>query len=262
MGVLNVTPDSLWMGAGALAADAALLRMRAMADAGAAICDVGAESTRPGSDPVAPAVQLERLAGVLTVLREGRAPLPVSIDTSSAEVADAMLRAGAVMVNDVSAGRRDPRMLSTVAEHGAAICLVHMRGTPRDMQRSPRYEDVVGEVCAHLQERAAAAIAAGVRPGDIIVDPGIGFAKTLEHNLALLGATGRLASLGYPLLVGVSRKSMFGLLLGRDVEERMPASLAAGLACVARGAAVLRVHDVRETRDALRVWTAIEGTGR
>lgn len=261
MGVLNVTPDSLWMGSGSLPAEAARSRMGAMAAGGAAICDVGAESTRPGSDPVDPGTQLERLSGVLDVMRAGDAPLPVSIDTSSARVAAAALSAGAVMVNDVTAGRGDPDMLPLVGEHGAAVCLVHMRGTPRDMQRDPRYDDVVAEVEEHLLARAEAARQAGVPAGRIVLDPGIGFAKTLDHNLALLAATDRLAALGYSVLIGVSRKSMFGTLLGRDVEERMPASLAAGLAAVARGASVLRVHDVRETADALRVWAAIDGAG-
>jgi dihydropteroate synthase len=257
MGVLNVTPDSLWMGSGSLPPEAARSRMAAMVTGGAAICDVGAESTRPGSEPVDSATQLERLTGVLHVMRAGDAPLPVSIDTSSARVAAAALAAGAVMVNDVTAGRGDPDLLPLVGEHRAAICLVHMRGTPRDMQRDPRYDDVVAEVEEHLVTRAEAARQAGVGEGDILLDPGIGFAKTLDHNLALLAATDRLAALGYPLLIGVSRKSMFGKLLGRDVEERMPASIAAGLAAVARGASVLRVHDVRETADALRVWAAI-----
>jgi dihydropteroate synthase len=261
MGVLNVTPDSLWMGSGSLPPAVAHGRLEAMAEAGAAICDVGAESTRPGSDPVDPATQLERLSGVLEVMRRGRSPLPVSIDTSSAPVAEAMLGAGAVMVNDVTAGRRDPDLLPAVAAHGAAVCLVHMRGTPSDVPRDPRYRGVVAEVCAHLEERIAAAKEAGVAQDAIVVDPGIGFAKTLAHNLALLAAVDRLVAIGPPVLIGVSRKSMFGTLLGRDVEERMPASIAAGRAAVDRGAAVLRVHDVRETVDALRVWDAVDRGG-
>lgn len=259
MGVLNVTPDSLWMGAGALETDPVRLRMEQMARDGAAICDVGAESTRPGSDPVSAAEQLRRLAGVLALMEAGRAPLPVSIDTSSAPVAAAMLRAGAVLVNDVTAGRADSALLPLAAEHGASVCLVHMRGTPRTMQEDPRYDDVVSEVCEHLLERVRAARSAGVPRERIIVDPGIGFAKTLAHNLALLGATERIAALGYPVLIGVSRKSMFGLMLGRDVDDRLAGSLAAGLAAVGRGAAILRVHDVRETVDAVRVWQAIDG---
>lgn len=258
MGVLNVTPDSLWGGAGALDPEDALARLDRMAGDGAAICDVGAESTRPGAEPVHAGVQLERLSGLLRALRVAPPPLPLSIDTSLAAVAEAALDAGAVLVNDVTAGRADPRLLPLVAERGAAVCLVHMRGDPRTMQRDPRYADVVTEVRDHLAGRLEAAIAAGVPEERVVLDPGFGFGKRLEHNLALLAGIPRLAELGRPVLVGVSRKSMFRLLLGRGVKDRVPASLAAGLAAVARGAAVLRVHDVRETADALRVWAAVE----
>lgn len=262
MGVLNVTPDSLWMGRGSLDAGSARERMAAMADAGAVICDVGAESTRPGADPVDADTQLARLSGVLAAMRDAPPPLAVSVDTTLAPVARAALEAGAVLVNDVTAGRADPDLLPLVAEHGAAVCLVHMRGTPRDMQRDPRYRDVVAEVREHLGHRIDAAVAAGVSADRIIVDPGIGFAKTLRHNLALLAGIGEIAALGCPVLVGVSRKSMFGTLLGRAVDERMPASLAAGLAAVAHGADVLRAHDVRESVDAVRVWAAVDEAGR
>jgi dihydropteroate synthase len=229
-----------------------------MAADGAAICDVGAESTRPGADPVPADEQLRRLSGVLRALRVAPAPIALSIDTSSAAVAEAALDAGAVVVNDVTAGRGDPALLPLVAERGAGLCLVHMRGDPRTMQAEPRYGDVVAEVRDHLAARLQAAVDAGVPPEHVIVDPGIGFGKTLEHNLALLAGVPALARLGRPVLIGVSRKSMFRRLLGREVDERMPASLAAGLAAVARGAAVLRAHDVRETADALRVWSAVD----
>lgn len=258
MGVLNLTPDSLWGGAGALDPEDALARLDHMAEDGAAICDVGAESTRPGAEPVPAEAQLHRLSGLLRALRVASPPLPLSIDTSLAAVAEAALDAGAVLVNDVTAGRADPRLLPLVAERGAAVCLVHMRGDPRTMQRDPRYADVVAEVRDHLAGRLEAAVAAGVPEERVVLDPGFGFGKRLEHNLALLAGIPRLAELGRPVLVGVSRKSMFRLLLGREVEDRVPASLAAGLAAVARGAAVLRVHDVRETADALRVWAAVE----
>lgn len=261
MGILNATPDSLWGGGGAPAPAAARAVMAAMAADGAVICDVGAESTRPGSDPVPAAEQLARLDGVLRAMREEPPPLAVSVDTSLAAVAAAALDAGAVLVNDVTAGRADPDLLPLVAERGAAVCLVHMRGAPRTMQSDPRYADVVGEVRDHLGERLEAAVGAGVPAERVLLDPGIGFGKTLEHNLALLAGVPRLAGLGCPVLIGVSRKSMFQGLLGRGVDERMPASVAAGLAAVARGAAVLRVHDVRETADALRVWRAIEEVG-
>jgi dihydropteroate synthase len=258
MGILNVTPDSLWGGVGAPDPEAALARLDAMAADGAAICDVGAESTRPGADPVPADEQLRRLSGVLRAVRVAPPPLALSIDTSAAPVAEAALDAGFVLVNDVTAGQADPALLPLVAERGAAVCLVHMRGDPRTMQREPRYDDVVAEVREHLERRMQAAVDAGIAEERVILDPGIGFGKTLEHNLALLAGVPALAGLGRPVLIGVSRKSMFRRLLGREVGERMPASIAAGLAAVARGAAVLRVHDVRETVDALRVWAAVE----
>ena len=166
-----------------------------------------------------------------------------------------------MLVNDVTAGRGDPGLLPMVAERGAAICRVHMRGDPRTMQADPRYDDVVAEVRAPLAGRLEAAVAAGSAEEHVILDPGLGFGKTLDHNLALLAGVGELATLGRPVLIGVSRKSMFATLLGREVEERLAASLSAGLAAVARGAAVLRVHDVRETVDAVRVWDAVGAAG-
>jgi dihydropteroate synthase len=262
MGILNVTPDSLWAGAGPIGERGAAERLLRMRDDGAAICDVGAESTRPGSDPVPPDEQLRRLAGVLDAMRGAAAGVPVSVDTSSALVAGAALDAGAVLVNDVTAGRGDRDLLPLVAERGAAVCLVHMRGTPRTMQADPRYGDVVAEVRDHLEERLRAAEDAGVPRERVVLDPGIGFGKTLAHNLALLAGVPAFAALGAPVLVGASRKGMIGALTGRDVGERMAGSLGAGLAAVARGAAVLRVHDVRETADALAVWRAVQGAGR
>jgi dihydropteroate synthase len=258
MGILNATPDSLWGGDGPTDPEDALAVLDRMAGDGAAICDVGAESTRPGAAPVGAEEQLGRLSGVLRAVRVAPPPVALSIDTSLAAVAEAALDAGFALVNDVTAGRSDPALLPLVAERGAALCLVHMRGDPRTMQLDPAYQDVVGEVRDFLAERLGAAIDAGVPEERVILDPGIGFGKTLDHNLALLAAVPELATLGRPVLIGVSRKSMFQRLLGREVGERMPASVAAGLAAVARGAAVLRVHDVRETADALKVWTAVE----
>ncbi|MGD9694980.1 MAG: dihydropteroate synthase [Thermoleophilia bacterium] len=257
MGILNVTPDSLWGGSGSPDADTAAAIMERMAADGAVICDVGAESTRPGADPVDAATQLERLAGAFEAMRRAPVPLAVSVDTSLAPVAEAALDAGAVLVNDVTAGRGDPDLLPLVAERGAAVCLMHMRGEPRTMQDDPRYDDVVAEVRDALAERVEAAVAAGVPRERVIVDPGIGFGKTLAHNLALLAGIPALAALGRPVLVGVSRKSMFQALLGRTLDERTAASIGAGLAAVAGGAAVLRVHDVRETADALAAWSAV-----
>jgi dihydropteroate synthase len=261
MGIVNATPDSLWGGGGPMDPEGALALLDRMAADGAAICDVGAESTRPGAEAVAGREQVARLAGVLRALRVAEPPLALSIDTSLAEVAEAALDAGFALVNDVTAGRLDPRLLPLVAERGADVCLVHMRGDPRTMQDDPSYRDVVAEVRDFLAARMEAAVAAGVAEERIVLDPGIGFGKTLDHNLALLAGVPALAELGRPVLIGVSRKGMFGRLLGREVGERMPASVAAGLAAVARGAAVLRVHDVRETADALRVWEAVRGAG-
>lgn len=258
MGILNVTPDSFSDGGRHQDAAPARSRLTSIAAEGAAVCDVGAESTRPGADPVPASEQLRRLAPVLDALGEGRVEVPVSIDTRSSAVARAALARGAVLVNDVSAGRDDPDLLPLVAESGAAVCLVHMRGTPKDMQQAPAYDDVAGEVAAFLEERVEAAEAAGIPRGRILVDPGIGFGKRLEDNLALLRAVGRFAAIA-PVVVGVSRKGMFGALLGRPVEERLAGSLAAALAAVDRGAAVVRAHDVRETLDALRVWQAVAG---
>jgi dihydropteroate synthase len=257
MGILNVTPDSFSDG-GRHLGEGAVARMEGLVADGAAIVDVGAESTRPGAEPVPPADQLARLAPILARLGEAPLGAPVSIDTASAEVADAALAAGAVLVNDVTAGRGDPDLLAVVAEREASVCLVHMRGTPATMQDDPRYEDVVAEVAAFLDERAAAAIAAGVPGERILLDPGIGFGKTLEHNLALLGGLGGVVALGYPVVVGVSRKGMLGTLLGRPVDERLAGSLGAALAAAARGAALIRAHDVRETVDALALWSAVE----
>jgi len=257
MGVLNITPDSFADGGRFAAPASAVDHLRAMAADGAAVCDVGAESTRPGAEPVAEAEELRRLEALLGALRAEGAPVPLSIDTSKVRVAEAALDAGFVMVNDVTAGRAEPEILALAAERGAAVCLMHMRGEPRTMQDDPRYSDVVGEVVDFLGGRLEAAGAAGVPPGRVLLDPGIGFGKTLEHNLALLRGLPALAELGRPLVVGVSRKGFLGRLTGREVAERLAGSLAAGLAAVARGAAVLRVHDVRETVDALRVWTAV-----
>jgi dihydropteroate synthase len=261
MGIVNVTPDSLWGGGGPMDPEGALAILDRMASDGAAVCDVGAESTRPGAEPVDPGEQLARLSGVLRAVRVAEPPLPLSIDTAAAPVAEAALDAGFAVVNDITAGRGDPQLLPLVAERGAALCLVHMQGEPRTMQRDPAYGDVVAEVRDFLAARLDAALAAGVAEERVIIDPGIGFGKTLEHNLALLAGVAALAELGRPVLIGVSRKGMFGRLLGREVGERMPASVAAGLAAVARGAAVLRVHDVRETVDALRVWRAVGAAG-
>ncbi len=258
MGILNVTPDSFSDGGAFLDADDALRRLERVAVDGAAICDIGAESTRPGAMPVSAAEQLRRLEPVFSALPTGY-DVPISIDTSSAAVARAALDVGAVLVNDVTAGRADPELLPLVAERGAAVCLVHMQGEPETMQRAPHYTDVVGEVAAFLEERLAAAVAAGIPEAHVLFDPGIGFGKRLDDNLTLLRELPRLVALGRPLVVGVSRKGMLGQLLGREVDDRLAGSLAAGLVAIDRGAQVLRVHDIRETADAIDVWRAVKG---
>jgi dihydropteroate synthase len=257
MGVLNATPDSFSDGGLHLAPDDALARLAQVALEGAAICDVGAESTRPGAAPVAADEQLRRIAPILEAIAGG-SPIAISIDTSSARVAGAALAAGAVLVNDITAGRGDPDMFAMVAERGAAICLMHMKGDPQTMQDAPVYDDPVGEVCAFLEARLRAAVDAGIPERHVVLDPGIGFGKRLSDNLALLAHIDAVAAMGRPVVVGVSRKRMFEPLIGRPVGERLAGSLSAGLAVVARGAHVLRVHDVRETCDALRVQQAVE----
>jgi dihydropteroate synthase len=258
MGVLNVTPDSFSDGGAFDDLDSALAHGRLLAAEGAAIVDVGGESTRPGSGGISAELELARVLPVIEALAaEG---IAASIDTSKAEVAGAALAAGARLVNDVTALRGDPEMASVVARSDADLCLMHMLGEPRTMQQDPRYDDVVAEVESFLAERAEAAVAAGVPRARILLDPGIGFGKTLAHNLALLRALPRLAGLG-PLLLGVSRKGFLGALTGHEIAaDRVAASVAAALYCYRGGAHLLRVHDVRATADALAVERALEGT--
>jgi len=248
MGVLNVTPDSFSDGGRHLDPAAAAGAGRRMLGEGAAILDVGGESTRPGAAAVAPDEEWRRIAPVL----ERLAGRPVSVDTRRTAVARRALEAGACLVNDVSAGT-DPGLLEAVAGAGAGVVLMHMRGEPATMQEDPRYDDVVGEVEGFLLGRAAAAEAAGVARARILIDPGIGFGKTLEHNLELLRATPRLASHGYPVLLGVSRKRFLGAVTGRAVDSRAPATIAAVALGAAAGAAVVRVHEVAGIFDAVRV---------
>ncbi|MFN8111062.1 MAG: dihydropteroate synthase [Thermoleophilia bacterium] len=257
MGVVNVTPDSFSDGGDHLAAHAAGASVARLAADGAAIVDLGAESTRPGAERVSADQQLRRLRPVLDALAAVPPGVALSIDTTRAAVAEVALDHGALLVNDVSAGRDDPDLLGLVADRGVGLCLMHMRGQPRDMQQAPSYDDVVGEVCGFLERRLAAAVAAGVPEARVLLDPGIGFGKTLEHNLALLAGLPRVRALGRPVVVGASRKGMVGLLTHRPVEGRMAGSLGAALAAVHGGADVVRVHDVAETVDALRVWRAV-----
>ena len=256
MGVLNVTPDSFSDGGRHPDTDAAARAGRAMAEAGAAILDIGGESTRPGAATVDPEKEQRRVLPLLERLRD----LPTSIDTRHAVVADAALAAGACLVNDISAGA-DPDTFGVAARHGAGLALMHMRRDPATMQQEPRYDDVVLEVETYLLERAAAAVAAGVARDRILLDPGIGFGKTLAHNLALLRALPRLAGHGYPLLVGTSRKSFLGLLTGRPVDGRGDATTASVALAAHAGAAVVRVHEVAAGLDAVKIAAAWAKTG-
>jgi dihydropteroate synthase len=259
MGVLNLTPDSFSDGGMHADPARAIARARAMLEDGADILDIGAESTRPGAPPVTAREELARLEPVVGALLGCLRPL--SIDTRKPEVMRAMLALGADMINDV-AGFGTPDARAAVAASGAACCVMHMRGDPSTMQQAPHYADVVEEVRDLLAARVRALGDAGVERSRIVVDPGIGFGKTLAHNLRLLAALPRLVELGLPVLVGVSRKSMIGALTGREVSRRLAGSVAAMLAAVARGAAIVRVHDVAESRDALAVWRAIGDDNR
>ncbi len=257
MGVVNVTPDSFSDGGRNYQPDHAVAAVRAMVAEGAAIVDVGGESTRPGAKPVGLDEELRRLEPVLAGL-EG---VPVSVDTAKAEVARRAVELGASMVNDVTALRGDAELAGVVADEGVYLCLMHMQGEPRTMQAEPRYDDVVSEVKAFLEERLRFAVAQGVCEENICLDPGIGFGKTVEHNLELLRRLGELAQLGRPILVGVSRKSTIGRVLG-EPEARTGStagSVGAAVAAFARGASIFRVHDVRPHVEALALAKAIEG---
>jgi dihydropteroate synthase len=263
MGVLNITPDSFYEPSRQQRADAAIARAHELVAEGADLLDIGAESTRPGAQPVSDAEEWRRLAPVLEALR-GLA-VPLSVDTRRASTMRRALDLGADMINDVS-GFADPQAIAAVAPTPAALCVMHMTGDPRTMQDDPSYLDVVGEIGAWLGARLAALAAAGVARERLVLDPGIGFGKRLGHNLALLRALPQLADAAgralapagrLPVLVGLSRKSLVGELTGRPPEARLAGSLAAAIAAVARGAAIVRVHDVAATRDALAVWSAL-----
>jgi dihydropteroate synthase len=254
IGILNVTPNSFSDGGRFFDSQRALDHARQMMADGADLVDIGGESTRPGADPVAERDELARVIPLVDILAaEG---VPVSVDTRKPAVMRAALAAGAVMINDVCA-LTAPGAVEAVAQHTAAVCLMHMRGEPKTMQQAPAYRDVVGEVHDFLLARAEACEAAGIARNRIVLDPGFGFGKTLTHNLLLLRAMPLLAATGYAVLAGLSRKASLGKITGRDVDQRVPASIAAALAAVARGATLLRVHDVRETADALKVWLAV-----
>jgi dihydropteroate synthase len=256
MGVVNVTPDSFSDGGRFRSPEAAIEHARRLVDEGAAVVDVGGESTRPGAAPVTLDEELRRVVPVL----EGLAGIPVSIDTSKAEVARRGIELGAELVNDVTALRGDPELAGVVAEHGAYVCLMHMQGSPGTMQSAPHYDDVVAEVFAFLEERLAYAVRQGIDEERICVDPGIGFGKTPDHNLELVRRLDALSALGRPIVVGFSRKSTLARVLGDATSSQgtLSASVGAAVAAFEHGAWMLRVHDVRETVEALAVAAAVE----
>ena len=260
MGVINTTPDSFSDGGSLYVADQLELekvmqRARAMEAAGADILDIGGESTRPGAAPVSVQEELSRVVPVVEAIRS-ESGIAISVDTSTPDVMREAVAAGATLINDVRALRREGALQAAV-DMGVPVVLMHMQGEPGVMQDSPRYGDVVAEVAAFLEDRAEACEFAGIPREHIILDPGFGFGKTLEHNLELMRGLPQLASLGYPVLVGLSRKSMIGKLLGREVEDRLPASLALAVLAVERGASIVRTHDVQATADALAMVSAL-----
>jgi dihydropteroate synthase len=255
MGVLNVTPDSFSDGGEFLDADAAVAHAARLADEGAAIVDVGGESTRPGADPVPEEVELERTIPVVERIAQTGGPR-VSIDTAKLAVAEQALQAGARIVNDVTAFRHAPELAGLVAQSGAGCCLMHMQGEPRTMQANPEYDDVVADVKAFLEERLAFAVGEGVPEERVWLDPGIGFGKTVEHNLELLRRLDEIAAIGRPVVIGTSRKSFLGKLTGRGEKERLPGTIATNVMAYERGASIFRVHDVAQVADALRVAAA------
>jgi len=255
MGVVNITPDSFSDGGAYFDAESAVERARELVGEGADIIDIGGESTRPGAEAVPAVEELKRIMPVLDALR--CVDVPISVDTSKPEVMRVALAGGADMINDINAFRTDGA-LEEVAPTAAAVCIMHMQGEPRTMQAAPHYDDVVGEVRNFLGERAVAAKRLGICDERIVIDPGFGFGKTLEHNLRLLRHLGELVGLGWPVLVGLSRKSMLGRITGREVGDRVHASVAAALLAVTYGARIVRVHDVRATRDAMAMFEALQ----
>jgi dihydropteroate synthase len=254
MGIINVTPDSFSDGGLYASTESALRHAACLIEEGADLLDIGGESTRPGGFPVSVQEELHRIIPVVKALSSMNTP--VSVDTSKPEVMRAAMEAGAVMINDVNA-LRAPSALEVIAEGGAAVCLMHMQGDPLSMQANPQYNDVVAEVKDFLRQRLNAAEAAGIPREKLVIDPGFGFGKTLDHNIELLRHLDQFMDMGVPVLVGLSRKSMLGKITGNEVGDRIHASVAAALLARAKGARILRVHDVKATRDALAVYDAV-----
>ena len=254
MGIVNVTPDSFSDGGRCLALEAAINHARRLIEEGADILDIGGESTRPGAARVSEQEELDRVLPVLEGLHD--ISIPISIDTYKPGVMQAALAVGASMVNDVNALQSEGA-LDVLAKTAAAVCLMHKQGVPQNMQQQPHYRDVIAEVSAFLQERIVAAEAAGIARERLVVDPGFGFGKTVEHNLAMLKNMQAFTLLGVHVLAGLSRKSMLGAITGREVGDRMAASVTAALIAVQRGASIVRVHDVRETVEALKIFNAV-----
>ena len=257
MGIVNITPDSFSDGGQYLQPDQAMAHIETLIQEGADIIDIGAESSRPGASPLTAEEEISRLKPILTQYKSYFS-IPLSVDTTKAEVAAFALDCGATIINDISGFRADPNLPKIVSRYKATVILMHMQGTPQTMQQHPHYESVIDRVKQALSESIQMAISAGIK--DIIIDPGIGFGKTLNHNLDILKHLDKFKSLGYPLLIGTSRKSFIGTLTGDAVENRLEGSIASGLFAVLKGAAILRVHDVKAHKKALQVFEALLGT--
>lgn len=256
MGIVNVTPDSFSDGGQFLDSEKAIAQGLRLADEGADIIDIGGESTRPGSESVSPNEELKRVIPVIEGLAE-KIEIPISIDTCKSEVAKKAIESGASMINDISAARFDPKIADTAKEYEAPLALMHMKGTPKNMQENPTYDSVMGEIKEFLNERVGFAVTKGVPRQNILVDPGIGFGKTLEHNYEIIRNLGELKEMDMPILVGPSRKSFIGKTLDLPVEERLEGTLAAVTMCIMNGADIVRVHDVKEVVRAVRMTDAI-----
>jgi dihydropteroate synthase len=259
MGILNCTPDSFYPGSRVEGMDQAFDRALQMIEEGADILDVGGESTRPGSDPVPVEEEIARVVPLISMIRE-RSEVLISIDTRKVQVAEKALDAGADLVNDVSALRGNPELAACIAARDVPVVLMHMRGEPKTMQENPHYDDVIGEISGELQQAIDFALSCGISEQKIIIDPGIGFGKRLQDNLAILRSLRGFQALGYPVLIGLSRKSFIGALLDKPVEQRLIGTVAAHAMALVNGADILRVHDVAEAVDTVKIFAAVTGS--